>query len=87
MMRGALRFPPDYDAHILGVKAEFPEGEIFRDRKILAVTAAMQELRQCLPLIAGPGLQADAVVLVALCIDVPIDQANLLPGLEACALE
>ena len=45
----------------------------------------MQKLRQGLPLVAGHGLRADAVILVALPIDVAIHQANLLLGPEVCS--
>ena len=87
MMRSAVRFAPDYDAHILSIKAEFSQGEIFSDGEILAVATAVQKFRQGPPLVTLPGTQDDAIVLVALPIDVPIHQAHLLFGLETRAIE
>lgn len=86
-MGGTLRFAPYDDAHVLSVNAELSKDKILRDREILAVTAALQKLRQGLPLVAGRGLRADAVILVALHIDVAIHQANLLLGPEVCTLQ
>jgi len=86
-MAGTLRFAPYDDAHVLSVNAELSKDKILRDREILAVTAALQKLRQGLPLVSGHGLRADAVILVALHIDVAIHQANLLLEPEVCALQ
>lgn len=87
VMGSTLRFAPYDDAHVLSVNAELSKDKILCDREILTVTAALQKLRQGLPLVAGRGLRADAIILVALPVDVAIHQANLLLGPEVCSLQ
>ena len=86
-MGSALRFPPYDDTHVLSVNAELSQDKILRDREILTVTAIMQKLGQSLPLVAGHGPRADAVILVSVPIDVAIYQANLLLVPEVCAFQ